>query len=135
MALGGKVERVGGGYNVGVEETVFSTHKPWMDADRTTLPMYVFHEDQVTRLPDGCELLGGSNKCAIASFSKGNHIFTTQSHPEIDERFMRAILEYTAAKMPETDFEEAFTSLSRNTDGVTFAQWATDLILAARHDR
>ena len=57
------------------------------------LSLYVFHEDQVSLMPKGCKLLGSTQNCKIASFSKGNHIFTTQAHPEFDYMFMKTIVE------------------------------------------
>jgi len=52
QALGGTVERSNSGYNVGIEETHFHAVRPWMIPTREQMPMYVFHEDQVTQLPD-----------------------------------------------------------------------------------
>ncbi len=92
LALGGKVEKSDTGWNVGIEPTRYLQIKPWMQPEAAELPMYVFHEDQVTRLPDGCCLLGSNAKCRISSFSKGDHIFTTQSHPEFSDAFMRCVL-------------------------------------------
>jgi len=42
--------------------------------------------------PDGCALLGATEKCTIASFAKGNHILTTQSHPEFSHAFLSCVL-------------------------------------------
>ncbi|MEO0358952.1 MAG: type 1 glutamine amidotransferase, partial [Pseudomonadota bacterium] len=82
LALGGKVEKSPDGYNVGIEDTTYHAKRDWMVPDRDALPMYVFHEDAVTELPDGCDLLGSTPNCKNASFAKGDHIFTTQAHPE-----------------------------------------------------
>ena len=126
LALGGKVENTGNGYNVGVEATQYAVRKPWMQPRADTLPLFVFHEDQVTHLPEGCELLGGSNLCPIGSFSKGNHIFTTQSHPEITERFIRALLDYCETQDDQTDYNAARETLSIEARGDIFAEWATN---------
>ena len=77
LALGGSVKRASSGYNVGVEETVFTSIYPWMQAAKQSLPLYMFHEDYVDTLPQGCERVGSSKRCENASFAKGNHIFTT----------------------------------------------------------
>jgi GMP synthase-like glutamine amidotransferase len=131
MALGGRVERSPIGYNVGIENTVFSVRKPWVAPVHEQLPMYVFHEDQVTELPPHCELLGSSNKCPIASFAKGNHIFTTQSHPEFTHDFMACVLRFTESKMPTADVAAAWDSLERTQDGAVFGTWATNFFKGA----
>lgn len=125
MALGGKVENSSAGWNVGVENTVFQQTRNWMKPQVTELPMYVFHEDQVTALPPGCDLLGSSNKCPIASFSKDEHIFTTQSHPEITYPFMKCVLDYCKDILPEDELDAIYKSSEQEQHGDIFANWAT----------
>jgi len=136
LALGGKVEKAAYGYNVGIEDTVFHTKRPWMTPERDVLPLYVFHEDQVSELPEGCELLGSSAKCKIASFSKGNHIFTTQAHPEFTHEFMTCVLGFFESKMPASEAKAAWDSLARQQHGPIFADWSTQFFKAGRsHER
>lgn len=131
LALGGKVERSIAGYNVGIEDTTFHTKRPWMTPERDTLPMYVFHEDQVTQLPQGCDLLGSTAKCENASFAKGNHIFTTQAHPEFSHEFMSCVLKFTEEKMPQDAAALAWASIKRNQDGHVFGAWTTNFFKKA----
>ena len=123
QALGGKVERVSTGYNVGIEDTEFQHHKTWMSPAHGKLAMFVFHEDQVTQLPDGCDLLGSTSKCKIASFAKGNHIFTTQAHPEFTHPFMHCLLDYMETKMEPEVTNSARVSVKNEEQGDVFAQW------------
>ncbi len=125
VALGGQVERIGGGYNVGIEETRFSQKRPWMVPDHDALAMYTFHEDQVTVLPEGCELLGSSARCQIASFARGNHIFTTQSHPEFSPAFMECVLRYMEDKMPAETSGRARETRQARHPGSVFGAWST----------
>lgn len=134
LALGGKVERSDAGYNVGIEETAFHTCKDWMTPARDTLPMYVFHEDQVSELPEGCTLLGSSEKCKNASFSKGDHIFTTQAHPEFSHDFMSCVLRFTEDKMPDDAVKAAWTSMNAGQEGHVFATWSTNFFKKAMQD-
>jgi len=130
-ALGGKVEKSTIGWNVGVEPTVFSQIRPWMDPEITALPMYVFHEDQVVTLPEGCDLLGSNNKCKNASFAKGNHIFTTQAHPEITYPFMKCVLDYSKSILPEDEIDAIYESAKQEQRGDIFATWATQFFKKA----
>jgi len=125
LALGGKVERMEAGYNIGIEDTQFHSHKPWMNPNRDRLAMFVFHEDEVSKLPDGCELLGSNSACKIASFAKGNHIMTTQAHPEFTHAFMNCVLNYTESKLPSGIPSAAKISMGRQDEGEIFASWCT----------
>ena len=127
LALGGKVERSLQGYNVGIEETVFHAKRGYMTPEVHRLPMYMFHEDAVTALPDGCELLGSSPKCTIASFAKGGHILTTQAHPEFSPAFMETVLRFTESHIPEPARSAAWDSLNKDAHGDIFGLWSTNL--------
>ncbi|WP_050529879.1 type 1 glutamine amidotransferase [Pseudaestuariivita atlantica] len=129
-ALGGTLAKRNGGYNVGVETTHFTRQRPWMDGPEQ-VPMYVFHEDHVVTLPSGCDLLGGSNACPIGSFAKGNHIFTTQAHPEIDHRFMEAVMRHVEGH--GEDLSSGWATMDQEPQGVVFAGWAAEFFKGGRH--
>lgn len=131
LALGGTVEKSTQGYNVGVEDTDFHTKRDWMTPDRDRLPMYVFHEDAVTQLPDGCDLLGSAENCEISSFAKGNHIFTIQSHPEFSHAFMSCVLRATENSIPPERRKPTWDSLERAAEGHIFGLWTTEFFKRA----
>ena len=76
-------------------------------------------------LPEGCELLGSSDNCKIASFAKGDHIFTTQAHPEFSHEFMACVLGFTEKKMPADDVSRAWQSMELEQQGHVFGTWST----------
>jgi len=125
LALGGKVERSSNGYNIGIETTQFHSSRAWMTPGADSLPMYVFHEDQVVALPDGCDLLGSAEKCRIASFAKGDHVFTTQAHPEFSHGFMACVLNFMEKKLPADDVKRAWQTMENEQQGHVFGTWAT----------
>jgi GMP synthase-like glutamine amidotransferase len=88
--------------------------------------MYVFHEDEVTQLPEGAKLLGSTPNCKIASFSKGNHIFTTQAHPEFTPEFMTSVVSYTARKDQNFNPQSALAQINDRTEGHVYADWCTE---------
>lgn len=126
LALGGTVERATIGWNVGIETTHFSERLPWMKPMQTDLPMYVFHQDQVTRPPAGCRVVGGSKRCPNAAMVKDQHIFTTQAHPEITEPFMRCVLSATRDYFSDDDYAAILASLQSEQHGALFARWAAN---------
>ena len=66
-----------------------------------------------------------SNACPIGSYAKGDHIFTTQAHPEFSDPFMRCVLVYTKPHLSANEVAEAEATLTRANDGPLFADWAT----------
>lgn len=131
LALGGKVAKRSGGYNVGIEDTVFHAQRPWMRPARDRLAMYMFHEDTVTELPLGCDLLGSSANCEIASFAKGDHILTTQAHPEFGHDFMACVLRFSESAIPKDSRQAVWDSLARQAQGDVFGLWTTEFFKRA----
>lgn len=58
------------------------------------------HNEQVTRLPEGAEVIARHRGCEIGGFRVGSRIFTTQNHPEIDDAFLTALVAEYAPKLP-----------------------------------
>ena len=127
VALGGDVEKSSIDWNVGVEKTKYTNFKSWMTPEFDQ-NLYFFHEDQVTKLPNNCTLLGSTDNCPISSFSKGNHIFTTQSHPEIDFKFMDTLVDKYQSLVGPLIYEKAKQSLTKKIEGKQFAIWCEKFI-------
>lgn len=122
VALGGKVERQA--WNIGIDK-INMTGLPWMRGAPKTVNLYQFHHDAVTQLPEGCTSYAVSEQCAVAGFTKGDHIFTTQAHPEFTDPFMRCVLDATKPILNPDIVAATEATLSRRNDGPLFAQWAT----------
>ncbi|MEL6465951.1 MAG: type 1 glutamine amidotransferase [Pseudomonadota bacterium] len=123
VALGGSVGRVD--WNIGIDQVDITGPLPWMQPATSLLNLYQFHHDAVTTLPEGCVCYGTSQKCSVAGFAKGSHIFTTQAHPEFSDPFMRCVLDYTRPHLSAEEVAMAQASLSGVNDGPVFADWAT----------
>ena len=115
MALGGRVDR--GDWNVGVETAHF---------DQGDLPLYVFHQDQVTALPPETRGIAHSAACPHAGFAKGTHILTTQAHPEFTPGFMAALVDKYGVLLGDEALSKTHDSLTQQAKGHVFAQWAAD---------
>ncbi|WP_299602267.1 type 1 glutamine amidotransferase [uncultured Tateyamaria sp.] len=123
VALGGTVARQD--WNIGIDQIEVSETLPWMQPVVPSIGLYQFHHDAVTALPDGCAPWATSPKCAVAGFTKGDHIFTTQAHPEFSDPFMRCVLDYTKPHLSPEEVADAEATLTRTNDGPLFADWAT----------
>ena len=120
VALGGTVEQVG--WNVGIETAQF---------DQGDLPLYVFHQDQVTKLPPDVMRISRSEACPNAGFAKGTHIFTTQAHPEFTPRFMGALVDKYGPMLGK-GLAKTQASLHQTAQDQTFAAWASNIFTRGR---
>ncbi|WP_415919765.1 type 1 glutamine amidotransferase [Tateyamaria sp. SN6-1] len=123
MALGGSVARQD--WNIGIDRVHMTRTLPWMRSAPQTLDLYQFHHDAVTALPEGGAIYARSDACAIAGFTKGDHILTTQAHPEFTDPFMRCVLDATRPSLGADEIARAEATLTRSAQGHIFAEWAT----------
>ena len=124
LALGGKVGKNPGGWGFGAATTTFFREEPWMLPARRSLTLYAAHSEQVTQLPDGAVALGGNPFCPVASYKIGGHIFTTEYHPEISQRFMADLIEECADDLGPAVAARAREQIALPADGAIFAEWA-----------
>jgi GMP synthase-like glutamine amidotransferase len=94
-----------------------------MTPPQTTTTLMAAHNEQVTRMPERAECLGGSDFCPIGSMQIGQHIWTTQFHPEMPLVFMQALLGFLSDKLDPTTMARAHTSLNNAADVPLFGQW------------
>ncbi len=123
VALGGDVGKNPGGWSLGVEEASFSTHKPWMEPPHGTLKLYSAHKEQVTRLPDGAEVIGGQDFCPVGAMAIGEHIFTTEYHPEMTGDFMTELVDEMGPAIDAETRDRALAQLNQAAQGSEFAKW------------
>lgn len=84
QALGGRVEKFAGGWSVGPQDYAFGDE---------TIRLNAWHQDQVTRLPAGAEVVGTSPFCTHAALAYGDRAFTVQAHPEFSSDFVTGLME------------------------------------------
>lgn len=91
QALGGKVEKFDGGWSVGPVS---------YDVEGRSLPLMAWHQDQITVLPDGAEVIGSSDFCRYAFLRYGDRALSCQPHPEFSPSFFKALLEARKSVLP-----------------------------------
>lgn len=123
-ALGGEVGKNPGGWGFGVAPTHFEETEKWMEPKRGTLKLYSAHSEQLLRPPVGAVVLGGDEHCAVGSYRIGDHIFTTEYHPEMSPDFISALADEIA---PDVGADIAAIAkqqvVTEQADGKVFAQW------------
>jgi GMP synthase-like glutamine amidotransferase len=122
-ALGGEVARHSAGWGLGTAPTHWTTTPAWMQPSQATTTLMAAHNEQVTHMPEGAVCLGGSDFCPIGSMQIGQHIWTTQFHPEMPRVFMKALLGYLDDKLDADTMARAHASLNNAADVPLFGQW------------
>jgi GMP synthase-like glutamine amidotransferase len=131
-ALGGSVGRNPDGWGFGVAPTQFAKSERWMEPFKNPLHLFAAHSEQVIELPPGARTLGGDRFCPIASFAIGQHIFTTEYHPEMTLDFFMALThafeKYIGVEVADQARLQAETC---GADGQVFAQWMVHFFQSA----
>ena len=130
-ALDGKVESNPSGWRFGAVETQFQGQHPWMRPEKNILRLFTSHSEQVTRLPAGAELLGSNSYCPNAAFAIGQHVLTTQYHPEFTADFMKALAREYEGEVPVAILQAGRPELDLPNDGRVFFQWMARFIESA----
>ena len=117
QALGGKVEKSNKGWVIG------PTLYKYPDSTRL---VNAWHQDQVTELPPGAEVLASSEKCRYAAILYPGHAYTVQPHPEFRRNYVDSLIEHRApGVVPAELIEDAKTKLEMPLDsGDVGAQFA-----------
>lgn len=119
LALGGTVSANPNGWQHGAIENTQITDVPWGNMPKHFI-LYGSHKEQVTKLPETAETIFESTDCTCAGIRIGNHIFTTQHHPEMSDAFITDLVEeYSEALGPEIT-NRARNSLKQSANGADF---------------
>ena len=114
QALGGKVEKFSGGWSVGYTEYDFDGH---------TVPLNAWHQDQVTKLPEGAEVIARTDFCENAALVYGDKIWSIQPHPEFTAEFLDGLMKGRGKGIvPDEIMAEATTKLDRPTASADIAE-------------
>ncbi len=84
QALGGKVEKFGGGWAVG---------RHAYDWNGNEVALNAWHQDQVVEKPAGAEVVARSPFCRYAALVYPGGAFTVQAHPEFDTAALRSLID------------------------------------------
>jgi GMP synthase (glutamine-hydrolysing) len=113
QALGGRVEKFAGGWAIGPQD---------YEIDGQTLTLNAYHQDQVTKLPPGAQVIGRNAFCANAALLIGDNILTIQPHPEFSAEFIARLIEARGRGIvPDALLDAAEARLAQPNDNAGFA--------------
>ncbi len=104
QALGGRVEKFSGGWSCGLV-------RYRLEGRNTPAAIHAWHQDQVTALPPGAEVIMASGFCQFAGLRFGHHMLTLQPHPEFDAAFIAGLAEETRPTIGDAVADAALASL------------------------
>ncbi len=116
QALGGRVEKFKGGWSVGRVEYQ-------LDDIGNNVPLYAWHQDQVTELPPEATVTGSTGFCRYAALQYGNKAYSIQPHPEFTREYTMELLEARRNVLPADTAASAEQSLGEgDTQSLLIAQ-------------
>jgi GMP synthase-like glutamine amidotransferase len=133
-ALGGRVGPSPGGWRLGVATTHLGAGAAalaWMQPSRAALRLFALHEEQVLQPPAAARVLGGDAFTPHAALQIGEHIFTTQYHPELSREFVLALLDHYGHEWPAELVARAREEFTRPVDAGDFMRWLAQFFEAA----
>jgi GMP synthase-like glutamine amidotransferase len=122
-ALGGRTERAPGGWGVGALAMDVTQTAPWMAPALSSVTLLYSHQDQVTELPPGGEVLASAAHCPVAALTVGEDMVGIQAHPEFGADYVRALLEDRVDRIGDAQTATALESLDAPTDEAVVAAW------------
>jgi len=128
LALGGNTEAANVGWGVGVHASTMVQHKSYMQPPLNSLAVLVSHKDQVTKLPEGAELLSSSEFCPNSMFQVENHILACQGHPEFSKGYSRALMDVREEILGEAVYSNGVGSLKQEIQSEVVARWIVQFI-------
>jgi GMP synthase-like glutamine amidotransferase len=127
-ALGGKCEKSGQGWGVGIKEVVIYIKMAWMHPAQDSYRMIVSHADQITALPENSEVLGGNSHCPCSIYTVGDNFLGIQAHPEFTPAFEKDILEIRKDRIGQQAIDAAIPTLKEKTDEAVVTLWIVNFI-------
>lgn len=122
-ALGGKVEKFGGGWSVG--------HQVY-DWQGEPVAMNAWHQDQVVEIPKDATVLASNDFCKYAALAYGDRAFSVQTHPEFEAPELDYLLRYRAPGIvPPDRIAAAAANLDRPLDNARIADRIADFFKEA----
>lgn len=125
QALGGLVEPAEVGWGVGVKAFDVVAAPAWMEPveDFTIL---MSHRDQVTRLPEGAELIASADYCPVGAYRIDDHVFCVQGHPEFVPELSRILLAKRREVIGHEVADAAVDTLDDPIDSARIVGWMAE---------
>jgi len=123
LARDGKVEKSTKGWGVGIASNEILSAPDWMEESPERLNILVSHQDQITQLPEGAQVLAGTKFCPYFLVQWDEHFLSVQGHPEWHNEYSRTLIDDRRAIIPADTVEAGLSSLDQAPDNDLFTRW------------
>ena len=127
-ALGGRVGPSPGGLRLGVATTRLHHRERWMTPMPPEVTLFAAHQEQVLVPPAGARVLGGDDWAPVGAMALGDHVFSTQYHPELSREFLCALVDEQPAVFPAEVAARARVQFERPVDAGLFMRWIAQFL-------
>lgn len=134
-ALGGRVGPSPGGWRVGVAPTQITQPQPWMQPAQPQVLLHAVHQEQVLEAPPGVQVIGGDAHAPVGAVVAGQHLFTSQYHPELPTVFLEDLFAQLGDHFPPEVVARGQVDITRpepNRDAALLFRWLAQWIEQAR---
>ena len=121
LALGGALDHNPNGWVHGLTRNQLTARPAWAAALPDEVKLYGSHCECVSTLPQGATQIAAAGEI-ITGYTIGDHIFTTQHHPEMSHNFITALTEEMRDILSDTEYATACASLEEHADQQAFAE-------------
>lgn len=128
QAYGGRVEKSGKGWGIGLSTYDILHREPWMD-DAATVSIPASHQDQVVEQPPGTEAIAASAFTPFAGLAwRHRAAISFQFHPEFEPDYAKALIEIRRDRLPDPD--AAIATLDHPNDNRRVGGWIRTFLTA-----
>jgi len=127
-ALGGKADKSGKGWGVGVMLSHSVEKADWMPTKLASINLLYSHQDQVTRLPPQAKLLFTSDFCQFSAFYIPERALAFQGHPEFTLDYCERLMFIRQSRYAEGQYEQAVRSLEQDLHSDVLANWILNFL-------
>ncbi len=128
-ALGGKVQYSKKGWGVGIAVSTVQKYKSWMQPQQNTINLIVSHQEQVSQLPPGTEVLMGNEFCPYSMIQVDKHFLGLQGHPEFSSEYCFALMNTRKKNIGEQRFLLGVESLKYKADDELIFSWLLNFLM------
>ncbi len=123
LARGGKVEKSGEGWGIGMANNRIISHPEWMDDESVRINILVSHQDQITELPADTLLIAESDFCPFFIVQWGDSFLSIQGHPEWNSDYSRTLINDRRDIFPADQINTGLHSVKSEPDNAMFVRW------------
>ena len=123
QALGGRVEKSGRGWGVGLHRYAVVSAEPWMVPPAATVAIPVSHQDQVVERPPQARVILRSDFTPLAGLAWDDDAVSLQGHPEFTPAYAGDLAGGRRERIGAAVVDPALETLKQPDDRALVGEW------------